>query len=318
LIALAALLRRFSFRRKHDILLRLVPIAHLPRRGRLGIDHRDEVMLHRGTIGAIALAAVLLTTARAQAFDESKYPDLNGQWVRAHPRSQWDPSKPRGLQQEAPLTAEYQAIFEANLAALRSGSSDADPQIYCFPSGMPRMMIAYEPLEVIVTPETTYVRSDHLSELRRIYTDRRDWPAEIKPSFEGYSIGKWTDEDGDGRYDALEVETRGFKGPRTFDADGLPLHKNNRTRVKERIYLDKANRDLLHAEITTIDDALTRPWTVTRNYNREHHPVWPEYLCTEANNHIRIGREVYLRSADGHLMPTRKDQPPPDLRYFTQ
>src|SRR5437660_10932973 len=110
--------------------------------------------MQRSSVGAIALVAALCTTLAAQAWDDTKYPDLNGQWVRAHPRSQWDPSKPRGLQQEAPLTAEYQAVFEANLAALRSGSSDADPQIYCIPSGMPRMMIAYEPLEIILTPET--------------------------------------------------------------------------------------------------------------------------------------------------------------------
>jgi hypothetical protein len=275
-------------------------------------------MIDRHAIGTIVLAAALLMTARARAHDESNYPDLNAQWVRAHPRSQWDPSKPRGLQQQAPLTAEYQAVFEANLAALRSGSLDGDPQIYCYPSGMPRMMIAYEPLEIIVTPQTTYVRTDHLSETRRIHTDGRDWPREIKPSFEGHSIGKWIDEDGDGHNDVLDVETRGFKGPRTFDADGLPLHKNNRTVVKERVYLDKANRDILHAEITTIDDALTRAWSVTRSYNRERKPVWPDYHCTENNNHVRIGKEVYLRSADGHLMPTRKDQPPPDLRYFNQ
>ena len=28
--------------------------------------------------------------------------------------------------------------------------------------------------------------------------------------------------------------------------------------------------------------------------------------------------EHYFLSADGKLMPTRKDQPPPDLRYFTR
>jgi len=72
----------------------------------------------------------------------------------------------------------------------------------------------------------------------------------------------------------------------------------------------------MHAEITTIGDAFTRPWTVMRDYNRERKPVWPEYLCAEANNHIIIGKERYFRSADGHLMPLRKDQPPPDLRNF--
>ena len=32
--------------------------------------------------------------------------------------------------------------------------------------------------------------------------------------------------------------------------------------------------------------------------------------------YIFIGKETYLRSADGHLMPTKKGQQPPDLRYF--
>jgi hypothetical protein len=271
----------------------------------------------RSSIGAVALAAALLMTGRAPAFEQSSNPELNGQWSRAHPRSQWDPSKPRGLAQQAPLTPEYQAIFEANLADLHAGNLGADPQVYCFPSGMPRMMIAYEPMEIMVTPETTYVRVDHLGDFRRIYTDGREWPVTIKPSFDGYSIGKWI-EDGDGRHGTLEVETRGLKGPRTFDADGLPLHKDNLTVVKERISLDKANRDLLHDEITTIDNALTRPWSVTRNYNRERNPVWPEYLCSEANNHISIGKQFYFRSGDGELMPAYKNQPPPDLREFTR
>jgi hypothetical protein len=275
-------------------------------------------MFYGRSIAAIVLVAALLRTiAPGQAFDESRYPNLNGQWSRAHPRSQWDPSKPRGLQQQAPLTAEYQAIFEANLADLHLGKLGADPQVFCLPSGMPRMMIAYEPIELIITAETVYVHTDHLGDFRRIYTDGRDWPAKIKPSFEGYSIGKWVDENGDGHYDALEVETRALKGPRTFDADGLPLHEDNQTVVKERIYLDKTNRDLLHAEITTIDHALTRPWTVTRDYKREHRPIWHEYVCAEANSHLSIGKENYFLSADGLLMPTRKNQPPPDLRYFT-
>jgi hypothetical protein len=275
-------------------------------------------MFYGRSIAAIVLVAALLRTiAPGQAFDESRYPNLNGQWSRAHPRSQWDPSKPRGLQQQAPLTAEYQAIFEANLADLHLGKLGADPQVFCLPSGMPRMMIAYEPIELIITAETVYVHTDHLGDFRRIYTDGRDWPAKIKPSFEGYSIGKWVDENGDGHYDALEVETRALKGPRTFDADGLPLHEDNQTVVKERIYLDKTNRDLLHAEITTIDHALTRPWTVMRDYKREHRPIWHEYVCAEANSHLSIGKENYFLSADGLLMPTRKNQPPPDLRYFT-
>src|SRR5262249_38050367 len=133
-------------------------------RDRRPVHETGELMLawrtpmpRRSPIGAVALATGLLMSAGAQAFDDSKYPALNGQWSRAHPRSQWDPSKPRGLQQQAPLTPEYQAVFEANLKALHSGNLGTDPQVHCLPSGMPRMMIAYEPMDVIVTPETTYI-----------------------------------------------------------------------------------------------------------------------------------------------------------------
>ena len=38
----------------------------------------------------------------------------------------------------------------------------------------------------------------------------------------------------------------------------------------------------------------------------------------ESNNHVVIGKENYFLSADGFLMPTKKDQAPPDLRYFQQ
>ena len=268
--------------------------------------------------GTITLAALLtMAAAVAQPVDQARYPAFAGQWVR-NVGAQWDPSKPRGIRQDAPLIPEYQAIFEANLVEQKAGGDTYNPQARCIPGGMPRMMIAYDPIQVIITPEITYVWVQQMGEFRRIYTDGRDWPETPKPTYAGYSIGKWEDEDRDGRYDALVVETRHLKGPRTFDADGLPLHKDNQTIVKERINLDKTNPDLLYDEITTFDHALTRPWTVTRRYRRESKPIWPEDLCTEDNHHVAIGNESYFVSDDGYLMPTRKEQPPPDLRYFNQ
>jgi hypothetical protein len=126
------------------------------------------------------------------------------------------------------------------------------------------------------------------------------------------------EEGGTGRFDVLAVETRAFKGPRVYDATGIPLHADNQTVIKERIYLDKIDRDLLHDEMTTIDDALTRPWVVTKNYRRSPSPkpVWREYACAEGNNHVEIAGQSYFLGAGGLLMPTKKDQPAPDLRYF--
>jgi hypothetical protein len=255
--------------------------------------------------------------AAGHAQDLSKFADLSGQWKKPAGigNGPWDVTKPAGPAQQAPLTAEYQAIYDAKLAERASGGLGGDPTAWCVPHGLPRMMVGIYPMEIIVTPRTTYILSDY-NEPRRIFTDGRDWPAEFEPTFNGYSIGKWIDPDAAGRPSVLDVETRGFKGPRTFDGSGIPLHDDNQTIVKERFHLDRADKNRLHIEITTIDHALTRPWSVVRPFQHESNPVWLVVDCSEDNRHVLVGNESYLVSADGFLMPTKKDQQPPDLRYF--
>jgi hypothetical protein len=229
----------------------------------------------------------------------------------------WDPDKGSGLAQQAPLTLEYQARYEANLKDQAAGGQGDERHSYCIPLGMPRLMTVVYPMEIVITPRTTYILTDN-SEPRRIFTDAREWPNEIEPSFNGLSIGKWVDADADGRYGTLEVETRGLKGPRTFDASGIRMHDDNQTVVKERIHLDGANKNILFDEITTIDHALTRPWTVTKKYLRDPNPqpIWRYNECAENNPLILVGKESYYVSQDGFLMPVKKGQDPPDLRYF--
>src|SRR5258708_33993810 len=137
-------------------------------------------MLYR-SIGLGAPAAALLAALTAgQAADESKYPDLKGQWNTLSPRGPCDPDKPRGGDTGAPLTEEYKAVHAANLADQAAGGMGTEPSYMCLPPGMPRAMIAYEAMEVVVTPHTTYILIDHIHDNRRIYTDGRDWPAEIR------------------------------------------------------------------------------------------------------------------------------------------
>jgi len=270
-------------------------------------------MCTRSFIGALALAAALIGATAAQAFDESKYPNWKGRWDRiGAPRFTFGSVV-------APLTPEYQKIFDANVASQKSGGQGDEPSYACSPPGMPRIMNAYEPMEIVITPDTTFILISHIHDNRRIFSDGRDWPMEIEPTFQGYSIGKWIDTDGDGRYDLLEVETRGMKGPRTYDTSGLPLHHDNETVVHERIYLDKANANLMHDDITTIDHALREPWTVHKTYERDPkdaRPNWIEEVCEEHNEHVHIGQETYFLGANGLLMPTRKGQPAPDLGFF--
>ena len=284
-------------------------------------------MWHRSSITVLAAAAALmLTGGAAQAADAPKYPNWKGQWSRFNTNHEgqavkFDPTKPTGPGQQAPLTPEYQKVLEESMADQKAGGIGNYPTARCILGGMPRVM-APTRQEYIITPETTYILTDlDQWEIRRIFTDGRDWPTEGEPSYLGYSIGRWIDEDGDGVYDALEVDTRGpFKGPRAYDHTGLPLHFDNQSTFKERFYLDKADPNILHVEITVFDHALTRPWSVHKTYRRNPNPrpSWPEPDCSADNAQIVIGKENYFLSADGLLMPAKKDQPPPDLRYFKQ
>jgi hypothetical protein len=267
-------------------------------------------------IGAAVLAAALcVQVAAAAAEDAKKYPDWDGLWKRGSPVGVWDPTKPGGLAQQPPLTAEYQKVFESNLAKGKAGVV-FDIKGTCGPVGMPRLMVLYEPMEIIVKPNMTHMLFESMSPIRRIYTDGRDWPKEPDAQFVGYSIGKWLDTDNDGTYDTLEVETRYMRGPRLFESTGIPLHADNETVVTEKLYLDKNDRDILRDEITTYDHALTKPWTVSRFYRRAHSPNYQEYPCTEDNRWIAIGGELYLADGEGYLMPIQKNQPPPDPKYL--
>jgi hypothetical protein len=283
-------------------------------------------MLDKSSIAAVAVAlAAALTIGSAVAADDAQYPNWKGQWRRVvvpgvGGQGAFDQTKLWGPGQQAPLTPEYQKVLQESMADQAKGGLGNYPSAQCLPSGMPRMM-TFGAQEYVITPETTYILvGGGVDHTRRIFTDGRDWPADIEPTYAGYSIGRWVEPDREGRYSVLESETRAFKGPRAYDASGLPLAFDNQSVFKERFHLDKADPNILHDEITVIDHALTRPWSVDRRYT--HNPnlraQWPEVFCVESNVNIVIGKENYVRGADGLLMPTKKDQAPPDLRYFKQ
>jgi hypothetical protein len=267
---------------------------------------------------AFALATALLATpATAQVVDFSKYPDFGAQWDRTGPPNNW-----RQLAGPPPLTPEYQKVLAGSLAEQQAGRPGNWPSTFCIPEGMPAMMNLYNPMEIVITPETTYILMSHNNDVyRRIYTDGRDWPADPERTLVGYSIGKWIDENGDGKYTALEIETRYLRGPRAYEVSGIPFHEDNQTVIKERFYLDKGDRNTIYDEITVIDHAMTRPYTKLQKAVRKGgtRPTWLLETCPLDNVWVKIGDEAYfVNAANGKLMPSRKDQPPPDLSYFAQ
>src|SRR5262249_19610380 len=140
----------------------------------------------RFPVCAIAVASMLAAAiGGARAHDEKRYPDLRGQWRRVG-SAEWTPTG-----QKPPLTPVYQALDAAGLKDQLSGGHGSDASYMCLPPGMPRAMLANTQMEVVVTQDKTYILIDHINDNRRIFTDGRDWPAAVEPSFRGYSIGKW-------------------------------------------------------------------------------------------------------------------------------
>src|SRR6476660_659010 len=165
----------------------------------------------RNGIVSVAVAALLCAMAAdAEAQEKSRHPDWFGQGSRVPdggvPRD--DPTKPI-RKQEAPLKPEYQARFEAAIRDQDLGGMGLDMAYSCRPPGMPRMMAGVAPMELLISAGVTHILFDGNDYApRRIYTDGRNWP-KIRPdeaTVPRYSIGKWIDKDGDGRYDELEIE----------------------------------------------------------------------------------------------------------------
>jgi hypothetical protein len=78
-------------------------------------------MLFRSSIAAMTLVTALcVLIPGARAWDDAAYPNFEGQWRPIGGPGRWDPTKPPNAQQ-APLTPEYQAIYEANLKDQAAG-----------------------------------------------------------------------------------------------------------------------------------------------------------------------------------------------------
>ena len=159
--------------------------------------------MYRRMICAIIVAAVVALPIGQARSDEPQFPNWKGQWagfrvlgVTIPLNLGWDPTKAFGIDRQAPLTDQYQAVFRKSIMDQSAGGVGNFPSMLCYPQGMPAVMMAYQPLEFVATSDVTYILIDNIDHTRRIFTDGRGWPHEIEPTFLGYSIGKWIDEDG--------------------------------------------------------------------------------------------------------------------------
>jgi hypothetical protein len=214
------------------------------------------------------LVFMILPAAYAQAPQSAAgVPDITGSWERAR-----DASIPPAAQPS--LKPQYQKEMQAKNQAAREASANgtplADRATMCLPEGMPAMMGATFPLEILQSKGQVTIIEEAFTQVRRILLDQPQKPIdEVEPGFYGRSVGKWEG-------NTLVVDTVGVRENVVFQ--NAPHSAD--MRIKERISLG-AN-GILRDEITIEDPAtLDKPWTVTFGYRRIPNYTLLEYVCED-------------------------------------
>jgi len=169
-----------------------------------------------------------------------------------------------------PYLDEWRAVQAENAELTRKGLPPPSTGMACMPEGMPGMMQATFPMEILETAGQITVIEEAFNQVRRIYIgERAAAPEDVEPRFAGQSTAR--------REGAvLVVTTVGVKDSVHFR--GTP--HSPKMRITERLRL--INSEMLENQVTVDDpEYLTKPWTWTWMYKR-----WPgykiqEYVCED-------------------------------------
>lgn len=223
-------------------------------------------------------------------------PDISGVWeIYPDPFAGADlsflelPVPGDGPKLKEPYATDWKRLRDERDALLKAGTPRVDPSTQCLPEGVPMIMGAIFPLEILQTPGQVTVLAEFLTQTRRIYLNRKMPPVdELTPNYYGYSTGKWEG-------DTLVVTTKGIQErPLFFE---IPFSGN--MVVTERIRL--TGKDLLENKITITDpERLVEPYTFTYGYKRNPEYEIQEYFCDREDPLFKVGEDgtVEMRSSD--------------------
>ena len=234
-----------------------------------------------------ALAAPALTTPAWAAA-----PSIEGDWGHYFPtpgQAAPDPKLAPPPAPPPPLKPEYLKAYQAHQAAAKAADIKGEPlagaSVACLPDGMPQMMFAIYPLEILVNQGKVTVIEEAYSQVRHIFLDQPQTRIEdTAPGYYGHSVGHWEG-------DTLVVDTIAVKESVLIGRD---VHHSDQMRLTERIHL--ATPDVLHDEIT-IDDPVMfeHPWSFTYAYRRLPGYQMLEYVCEDNREYVDENGGTHLR-----------------------
>jgi hypothetical protein len=204
--------------------------------------------------------------------------DFSGTWDRYTPpppasRTAATPAAP-GAIPPPPLKPAFKAAYDAEQKKIDAANAAGEPiatnYTHCIPDGMPAMMMAMFPMEVLQTKGQVTIIQEAYNQVRRIYLGYT-LPAvdDAEPGFWGHSTGKWEGND-------FVVETIGIKEHVKF----RNAPHSAKMRIRERMRMLDA--DHFQNEVTVEDpDFLTGPWSWKWVYQRRPDYKMYEYVCED-------------------------------------
>jgi hypothetical protein len=172
----------------------------------------------------------------------------------------------------APFNAKGKEVFTAR----RKYDSATDPEGFCLPPGVPRMMYTPYPMKVIQEPKTfTFIFEGgaHIWRQIPLVAKKEDvkHSKDPNPTYLGESVG-WFEGD------TLVIDTIGFNERTWLDFAGHP--HGEKLHVVER-FTRLNSQQLEHIATIEDPDFYTQPWSVriTTNYQPTNQLL--EYICQE-------------------------------------
>ena len=155
-----------------------------------------------------------------------------------------------------------------------------DPHVRCKPSGGPRLYTTPYGVEFLDVPDMQRVYVIGVGgphTYRTIYMDGRSHPADLDPSFQGHSTGKWEG-------DSLIVDTVGFNEKFWLSREGPP-HTEKLHLVEK---FTRTDYNTLNYQATMEDpNAYSKPWTGGWNIPWSPTAELYEYICQDNNRDVR-------------------------------
>ncbi|HEY4030485.1 MAG TPA: hypothetical protein VGM25_09100 [Caulobacteraceae bacterium] len=239
----------------------------------------------RGVVFAAAATAVLATLAAAAASAQTGLPapkpwpeptrdphDLNGVYMPESNSFQYLPVEGG----DPPWTAAAKADFLRRRQADKDGKPVVNTSTLCLPSGMPKVMTAPYPIEVVTQPRQVIILHEIQHLMRFIYLNEQHPSGDdLNPTYAGHSVGHWEG-------DTLVVDTVATTGGLTT-LDQADRPKSGDMHLVEHIRKIDGGKKL--EDLVTFDDpkVYTKPWTARLLYDWRPDIRFIEYICEENN-----------------------------------